>query len=235
MKSDTDGDGTLDGDEIFKIKKTFLNSDIDPNIVPSLEIEFSGELLGTLHISKTEEDDLFLPKEMPGYLGAGYDFSLGGELNKVGTLTYKFNSEFLKRKDFNPAIYHFDGQNQELILLENQNVDLVNCTVSAPITEMSEYILLDKTEFDKAFEVEVEYSSYPDTDGDGLSDYIEESLRLFNGIIVKTDPKNPDTDGDGLLDGEEVSVVLDKKNNIDCYKIYSWPTSRDTDGDGYID
>lgn len=37
---------------------------------------------------------------------------------------------------------------------------------------------------------------YEDTDGDGLSDYLEDTLAL--------DKNNPDTDGDGYLDAEEI-------------------------------
>ncbi|MBS1536433.1 MAG: outer membrane beta-barrel protein, partial [Bacteroidetes bacterium] len=58
-------------------------------------------------------------------------------------------------------------------------------------------------------------SSKTDTDGDGLTDEMEEKLG--------TDPNNPDTDGDGLRDGEEVN---DYKTD---------PLKADTDGDGLKD
>ena len=74
-----------------------------------------------------------------------------------------------------------------------------------------------------------------DSDGDGLSDYHEERLRWFNGITIQTDPNNPDTDGDGVLDGEEVSVVVDDKNNVHHYTMHSNPMLADTDGDGLLD
>lgn len=56
---------------------------------------------------------------------------------------------------------------------------------------------------------------WPDTDGDGLPDYIEE--------IYGTDPENPDTDGDGLTDYEEV------------YSIGTNPLKYDTDENGIND
>lgn len=52
-----------------------------------------------------------------------------------------------------------------------------------------------------------------DTDGDGLTDAEEASM--------KTDPKNPDTDGDGVPDKQEIGSDISKP--------------RDTDGDGIID
>ena len=44
----------------------------------------------------------------------------------------------------------------------------------------------------------VECSTVPDTDDDGLNDYVESQLR--------TDPANADTDADGLTDGAEVNL-----------------------------
>lgn len=44
-----------------------------------------------------------------------------------------------------------------------------------------------------------------DSDGDGLYDVYEtRGMRLSNGQIVCTDPRNPDTDGDGITDFDEV-------------------------------
>ncbi|MDJ0911298.1 MAG: S8 family serine peptidase [Woeseiaceae bacterium] len=58
--------------------------------------------------------------------------------------------------------------------------------------------------------------SETDTDGDGLSDYVEVSVH-------GTSPTNVDSDGDGLSDGDEVSIYA------------SDPGQVDTDGDGYSD
>lgn len=84
----------------------------------------------------------------------------------------------------------------------------------------------------------------PDTDGDGISDYLEheygydasnpdsdndglwdsqEDLNK-NGVVDygETNPLNPDCDDDGLLDGDELLMHTD-------------PTNPDTDGDGLLD
>lgn len=76
-----------------------------------------------------------------------------------------------------------------------------------------------------------------DTDGDGLSDSREMSLRTQPLLVDSegdnltdleeveefgTDPRVRDSDGDGLLDGREVEIGTD-------------PLSRDTDGDGLAD
>lgn len=56
-----------------------------------------------------------------------------------------------------------------------------------------------------------------DSDEDGLPDYYEDNLILFNGKKLTLDKNNPDTDGDGKQDGEE--VVLTYKYNEDKTKV----------------
>ena len=64
--------------------------------------------------------------------------------------------------------------------------------------------------------------AFPDSDSDGLYDFIEDRLG--------TDPFNPDTDGDGLLDGEE---DINRNGVVDVGE--TDPNNPDTDGDGIND
>ena len=73
-----------------------------------------------------------------------------------------------------------------------------------------------------------------DSDGDGLSDYHEERIRLFNGIIMMLNKKNADTDGDGLKDGEEIVQRTDKNGRV-FFKLKSYPTRKDSDNDSVED
>lgn len=79
-----------------------------------------------------------------------------------------------------------------------------------------------------------------DSDEDGVPDYYEDNMILFNGVKLVLDKNNPDTDGDGLLDGEE--VVITKKYNDDKTQVIVTgklelgdPTKSDTDDDGIVD
>ncbi len=80
-----------------------------------------------------------------------------------------------------------------------------------------------------------------DSDMDGLADYYENNLPIFNGNKLRLNKNNPDTDGDGLLDGEEVIVKLILDENYDNNlkrvkgKILSNPTLINTDNDAYND
>jgi len=79
-----------------------------------------------------------------------------------------------------------------------------------------------------------------DSDEDGIPDYYEDNMIIFNGVKLSLDKNNPDTDGDGLLDGEE--VIITKEPNEDGTKVkvtgklvLGNPTKSDTDDDGMDD
>ena len=78
-----------------------------------------------------------------------------------------------------------------------------------------------------------------DSDGDGIADYYEDNMVLFNGVTLKLDKNNPDSDGDGLTDGEEVKLKYeynaDKTKVIVTGSLTTNPTMIDSDGDGLYD
>lgn len=78
-----------------------------------------------------------------------------------------------------------------------------------------------------------------DSDGDGIPDYFEDHMTLFNGGRMKLDKYDPDTDGDGLYDGEEIELSFkysaDRKKVKVTGKMYSNPTEKDSDDDGLDD
>lgn len=79
-----------------------------------------------------------------------------------------------------------------------------------------------------------------DSDGDGIADYYEDNMVMFNGVTIKLDKNNPDSDGDGLADGQEVAELNyqyndDKTQVIVTGKLLSNPLKEDTDGDGISD
>ena len=79
-----------------------------------------------------------------------------------------------------------------------------------------------------------------DRDNDGVPDYYEDNLLMFNGVKLKLDKNNPDTDGDGILDGEEVGELIyqyneDNSQVLVTSKLKSNPLDEDTDIDGISD
>ncbi len=79
-----------------------------------------------------------------------------------------------------------------------------------------------------------------DSDGDGITDYYEENMVMFNGVSLELNKDNPDTDHDGVLDGAEVCELnykynADKTQVIVTGKVKSNPSVQDTDYDGRKD
>ena len=98
----------------------------------------------------------------------------------------------------------------------------------------SEKLMSVFTNMNKKIDIET------DSDNDGIPDYYEENMVMFNGIKITLDKNNPDSDGDGLLDGEEVAE-LNYKYNEDKTKVtvtgkmFSNPLEPDGDYDGKPD
>ena len=78
-----------------------------------------------------------------------------------------------------------------------------------------------------------------DADGDGLLDYYEDNMVVFNGVKYEPDKTKADTDDDGLFDGEEIQTVIiisvDGKQMSVIGRVHSDPTNPDSDGDGVGD
>lgn len=80
-------------------------------------------------------------------------------------------------------------------------------------------------------------TGFIDTDGDGISDALEQAGISSSQGILRPDPFNADTDGDGLSDGEEVGTPIEHPTQPGqfYYPLKSNPTKADTDGDGLDD
>ena len=78
----------------------------------------------------------------------------------------------------------------------------------------------------------------PDSDGDGLPDYLE-THGIMDGLghIYYTNATSRDSDGDGLTDDKEVGAMKTDANGYIKYSfnVISDPTLKDSDGDGLTD
>ena len=79
-----------------------------------------------------------------------------------------------------------------------------------------------------------------DSDGDGISDYYEENMVMFNGVKLELDKNNADTDSDGIKDGDELSKFTYQYNSDGTMmnavvSFTSNPTTQDSDYDGISD
>jgi len=102
------------------------------------------------------------------------------------------------------------------------------------------YLANNANELKNIFEtITIMIDTQTDSDGDGISDYYEDSLKDKNGNPMPTDKNKADTDGDGKTDGEEIRLEFEYRNNQTEVKVTAYmssnPTMKDSDGDGADD
>ncbi len=181
LKSDTLGDGILDGDRMFEISIRGDNSD-DNSVKPKLEVELSGNQIGSLDIQKIKNDDVFLNDTIPGYLGNAYDLSLNGNPNEA-ILSFDIDSKYFEDEEFAPAIYYWDSDNQTLTELPNQ--ELNGHTISVRLPHFSSYIVLDKNKFNGSI---LQYEILAPTDSEMQNIAFDIALSLDeSGSISRSD------------------------------------------------
>ena len=155
LKSDTDGDGVSDGKEVemgtnplvaedtFDVKFVVDNED---TVTASVEIELEGNQVESLNVEQVDNDTLF-PEGMPGYIGGAYDFNVDGTFDKA-TISFEFDAGLLGNEDFDPIIYYFNEEEQEL---EELQTNLNGNVASAVVNHFSKYILVNRKVYQSSF------------------------------------------------------------------------------------
>lgn len=153
---DTDKDGVNDGKEIeiatdplvaeneFKVTATAQEED---SVKVSVSTSLSGNQVETLSVHKFTNDFLF-PTTMPGYIGGAYDFNVEGTFSSA-TLRFEFDKSLLENESFEPIIYYYNEEKQQLEELPTLVTDNVATTT---VSHFSTYILLNRKVYEDSFE-----------------------------------------------------------------------------------
>ncbi len=204
LEKDSDNDGIIDGDEIFSVTKTAEGENLDPRASPKIEINLAGNQVDTLSITKIDDTDFFLSKDIPGFIGCGYDFNVDGDFD-TAQMTFEFDAALLEDPNFTPRIYWFDEENQTLEELPNQTVS--GNTVTAEVTHFSKYILCAKEELGAAWDIEIQ----------AQSDNIEVVLLIdSSGSMQGNDPSN--------IRLSVAQNLVSKLNDDDLVSVFSFDT-----------
>ena len=153
VKKDTDGDGLDDDKELlyktdpvvyndtFDITADIKKGDTDiANISFSVSVDgLTAKQVDSLTIDPVYNKTLF-PYDMPGYIGCPYDLNMSGEFEKA-KLIFEYDEELNKKMDFDPIIYYFDEEEQDLMPLETT---VIGNKAMAITTHFSEYVLVDR-------------------------------------------------------------------------------------------
>ncbi len=149
LRADTDGDGAKDGWEVFngfdpKTAQKIFNV-VQKVKNAAVKIALKGEQVASLMI-KEIKSHLRLPEELPGYLGAIYDFTVDGTFD-TAEISLTFDPALLGENAV-PTIYYYNPKTQ---LLEEQVTTVSGNVATATVTHFSTYIVLDKTAFESAW------------------------------------------------------------------------------------
>lgn len=153
LKADTNGNGILDGDETIEYTTEAPEIEKDPKIEPSVTIASKANEALSTKITNMEGMDEFLTKDIPGYLGAPFDFTTDIDFDEaIMTFTY---DDSVVTENFRPEIYYYNEEKQLLEKVENQTHDPSKNQVTAKVPHFSTYLLLNGVEWEKAWEEEI--------------------------------------------------------------------------------
>lgn len=184
LNKDTDCDTVSDGDEIaigsdplisensFTAHTSFGTLSEESPVAVEVDTNLSASQVGTLKIAPvTVADNGHFSPSIPGYLGNGFEITVDGNVTNA-TLTFNYDPSFGEPdENFQPRIYYFNEEDKTFEELPNQTVG--NGKVSADIPHFSQYILLNKIEFDKVWNEEIKK---PITDSEGYATNIDVSF-----------------------------------------------------------
>ena len=91
--------------------------------------------------------DYLFPEDMPGYIGAAYNFSVEGDFD-TARISFEFDPTLLP-EGAKPIIYYFNETEQEL---EAQETTIEGNVASTVVEHFSTYILVESTGYNEAFE-----------------------------------------------------------------------------------
>ncbi|MBR3004151.1 MAG: InlB B-repeat-containing protein [Lachnospiraceae bacterium] len=181
-----------------------------------------------------------------GFLGRAYDLSCEGTLESAEITFYYDDSLGELSEYFQPRIYWYDEENDQLVEVPGQTVS--EGKITATVTHFSIYQVRNKTIFDELIDLITsdpaeDFDTSVDSNDDGIPDIYIEMIRNKQinckyssnvlAAIITCGEDDPDWDDDGLKNGEEMSVV--KAFGKYYANFHSDPTRSDTDGDGIGD
>lgn len=150
---DSDDNGIKDGDEVFSINIEVSEIEHDDNVKPSIKLDIEGKYIDKVKISNIGESNPYLTSNIPGYIGAPFDFYAPVGFEKA-EIKFEFDKALID-DDFYPAIYYFNPETYLLEMLPDQTVDFDEGFVIAEVTHFSTYITLNKKSVDAFWDVEI--------------------------------------------------------------------------------
>lgn len=153
LLADTNGNGIKDGDEKVSYTTKAASYDVDPNVVPTVKLASKAKLADSTVITNVYGEDAFINPDIPGYLGAPYEFKTDVAFDSA-EMTFTYDPS-LATADFEPAIYYYNKDKQLLERVEEQIHHPETHSVTATVHHFSTYLLLDGKKWDEVWEKEI--------------------------------------------------------------------------------
>lgn len=232
--ADTDKDGINDFLEVKygmdPCKADLLNSDGTVNIIytpdssneisASIDISMTPNQLKSFEMEEIPESNAVISNEIPGYIGEGsaFDFSLDGTFKKA-ELTFEIPDYLLNSQDFDPGIYYYNEETQNLEELENTICE--GNRVSVELEHFSKYILLNKRIYENVWNYDLRY------DETGIS-----STSLDIVFVIDSSGSMSLNDSTGIrktvtknfidkLTDNDKAAVIDFDSNAKIYSVFT--------------
>ena len=153
LNPDTSANGILDGDEVVTYTTETEEIELDPYVNPSVTIESRAADVTSTTITNMEGTNWFLTDDIPGYLGAPFDFNTEIDFTEA-EMTFVYD-ESIVTDDFRPEIFYYNEDEQRLDRLENQTHDADNRSVTVTVDHFGQYLLLNGVIWDEVWETEI--------------------------------------------------------------------------------
>ena len=150
LNPDSDGNGISDGDE--KRSQTFIHK-VENEDCAVTEVHVTMEGMGNLQKTTTVESIMnkdILCSDVVGLVGEPFSIETTSQFDKA-TLTYVIDKSKLGDTEFDNLLFlWYDEENDNFVELDTV-LDEKNSTVSVETTHFSKYMLVDQTEWFKAW------------------------------------------------------------------------------------
>lgn len=201
---DTDGNGILDGDELFF--QTYTHEVKNEECVISeilIELEGTGNLQTNTYVESVMDVDV-LCTNVVGLVGEPFEIETKSRFEQA-RLTFQLDKEKLTEEEFSDLMFlWFDEDNQRFVEL-NTILDSEAYTASVDTTHFSKYMLVNKTEWYKAWAEEINYNQ-------------NETATKYNTVLA-IDCSESMSSNDPITLNNNVSSGYDAQHRKNCNRI----------------
>lgn len=186
LNPDSNNNGVMDGDENYTVSISLDLIHPETRVIPTVTMTVPGDLAFTTSITDVSGMNAALSSDLPGYLGATYEFKTEAPFSEA-TLSFSLRADLAAGEDsFLPTIFHYNEVTGQLEKLPNQNYDPEILQVTATVTHFSTYLVLNGAKWDEVWSRDF---APPRSGDDGSIRYVDIVFAIdSSGSMLSNDP-----------------------------------------------